>query len=151
MTLAATGALSVFGSNIAIGQTGGLVGTILAETSHVGQNTATIQGTSGTLAYLSDTQALTVTASSGVFTGVVGALHLVDTSGGVAACNLPAASASSGRLISVKDKGNAAANNIAINRAGSDTIQGATSTAITSNYGSVRLRSDGVSIWYLVD
>jgi hypothetical protein len=151
MTLAATGALSVLGSNIAIGQTGGLVGTIIAETAHAGQLTATIQGTSGTLAYLSDITSLTVTASSGVFTGVVGALHLVDTSGGVGTCTLPAASASSGRLIVIKDKGNATANNIAINRAGSDTIQGATSTSITANYGAVRLRSDGVSIWYLVD
>lgn len=146
----AAGSLDVYGG-ISIGRTGGSVGTGIAQTAHAGFVTATIQGTSGTLAYLSDITALTVTASSGVFAGVVGALHLVDTSGGVGTCNLPAASASSGRLIVIKDKGNASSNNITVNRAGSDTIQGATSTAITANYGSVRLRSDGASIWYLVD
>lgn len=146
----AVGNLDVYG-DVNIGRTGGTVGTGITETAHAGFVTATIQGTSGTLAYLDDITALTVTASSGVFTGVVGAIHLVDTSGGIGTCNLPAASASSGRLIVIKDKGNASSNNITVNRAGSDTIQGATSTAITANYGSVRLRSDGVGIWYLVD
>ena len=51
----------------------------------------------------------------------------------------------------IKDKGNAAANPITINRSGLDTIQGATSTSITANYGIVKLRSDGSNTWYLMD
>lgn len=49
----AAGNLDVYG-DINIGRTGGTVGTGITETAHAGFVTATIQGTSGTLAYLSD-------------------------------------------------------------------------------------------------
>lgn len=42
------------------------------------------------------------------------------------------------------------ANAIAINRSGSDTINGATSLALSGAYDSVILQSDGVSSWYIV-
>jgi hypothetical protein len=62
---------------------------------------------------------------------------------------LPAANAvSAGRFYEFKDTtGQAATNNIVINRAGADTIDGATSFTISSNYGQTRLTSDGVSKW----
>ena len=63
---------------------------------------------------------------------------------------LPAASGvTSGRYFIIKDKtGSAATNNITITPAGSDTIDGvASSTTISSAYGSLTLVSDGVSGW----
>lgn len=64
---------------------------------------------------------------------------------------LPAANAvAAGRFYEFKDStGQAATNNITINRAGADTIDGATSFVINANYGSVRLVSDGNSKWML--
>lgn len=65
---------------------------------------------------------------------------------------LPAASAvSAGRTFVVKDESGAAAtNNITVQRAGSDTIDGATTKVINTNYGSARLYSDGASKWFSV-
>ncbi len=62
---------------------------------------------------------------------------------------LPAANAvSAGRFYEFKDTtGQAATNNIVINRAGADTIDGTTSFTISYNYGGVRLISDGTSKW----
>jgi hypothetical protein len=61
--------------------------------------------------------------------------------------NLPAAS-TTGRLIIIADEsGTAGVNNITINRAGADTINGATSYVINQNYGAVALISDGTSLW----
>ena len=63
---------------------------------------------------------------------------------------LPAASGvTAGRYFIIKDKtGSGNTNNITITPAGSDTIDGvASSTAITSAYGSTTLVSDGVSGW----
>lgn len=62
---------------------------------------------------------------------------------------LPAANAvAAGRFYEFKDAtGQAATNNITINRAGADTISGGTSIKITGNYGSCRLVSDGSSKW----
>jgi len=64
---------------------------------------------------------------------------------------LPAANAvAAGRFYEFKDStGQAATNNITINRAGADTIDGATSAVININYGSTRLTSDGTSKWLL--
>lgn len=62
---------------------------------------------------------------------------------------LPAAnSVSAGRFYEFKDStGQAATNNITINRAGADTIDGATSLVINTNYGCNRLVSDGSTKW----
>jgi hypothetical protein len=64
---------------------------------------------------------------------------------------LPAANAvAAGRFYEFKDStGTAGTNNITINRAGADTIDGATSAVIRINYGSTRLTSDGLSKWML--
>lgn len=72
----------------------------------------------------------------------------VDTTSSVT-FTLPAANAvSAGRFYEFKDTvGQAATNNIVISRAGSDTIDGATSFTIANNYGAIRLISDGASKW----
>lgn len=72
----------------------------------------------------------------------------VDTTSGVT-FTLPAANGvAAGRFYEFKDTtGSAGTNNIVINRAGSDTIDGATSFTISYNYGGVRLISDGASKW----
>jgi hypothetical protein len=52
------------------------------------------------------------------------------------------------RVIIVKDKGgNASTNNITVDTEGSETIDGSASVAINSNYGSVRLYSDGDNLF----
>lgn len=62
-----------------------------------------------------------------------------------------AASYGIGRVLVIKDESGAAGtNNITAQRAGSDTIDGATSKAISSNYGSLTLYCDGVSKWFTI-
>lgn len=64
---------------------------------------------------------------------------------------LPAATAfASGVTVWFKDEaGTAGTGNIVINRAGSDTIDGATSYTISANYGFIGLYSDGSSKWFV--
>jgi hypothetical protein len=64
---------------------------------------------------------------------------------------LSAASYTAGRILVIKDRtGSGAANNITINRDGTDTIDGANSVAISSNYGVVRLVSNGSNGWEVI-
>lgn len=72
---------------------------------------------------------------------------------GARSITLPAANAvSAGRFYWFKDStGQAATNNITINRAGADTIEGATSKVINDNYQAIMLISDGTSKWYVVN
>jgi len=65
---------------------------------------------------------------------------LADTTSGTVVLNLGAASARNGQTLKIKDyKGNAATNNITINRSGSDTIDGLTSLVIRDNYGGFQI------------
>jgi hypothetical protein len=76
----------------------------------------------------------------------------VPTSAEAFTINLPAASTNVGRVIEiVDDDGLAGTSTITINRAGSDTINGATSTTITSNYGVVTLKAVSTSKWIIVN
>lgn len=62
-----------------------------------------------------------------------------------------AATAKAGHQIIIKDSsGGGASFNITVNRAGSDTIEGATSKTINTAYGTLRLISNGVDTWYLL-
>jgi len=63
---------------------------------------------------------------------------------------LPLASTvSPGEVLVVKDESGACAtNNITVNRSGSDTIDGATTKVINTNYGTGKFYSDGVSKWF---
>lgn len=65
---------------------------------------------------------------------------------------LPAAnSVPSGRMIVVKDaSGGAATHNITVTAAGSDHIDAGTTSVISTNYGVVRLMSNGSNGWDVV-
>ena len=82
-----------------------------------------------------------------LFTGVT----VIDTStGAVTSLTLPTAQTVSGRTIIVKDAGgNAATNNITIDTEGAQTIDGAATKVISTNYDSVKLYCDG-SNWFLI-
>lgn len=71
---------------------------------------------------------------------------LVDTTA-ARTLNLPSASGAK-YIYYIKDKtGSAGTNNITINKAGSDTIDGATSKVLDTNYDTIVLVSDGTSKW----
>lgn len=78
---------------------------------------------------------------------------IVDTSTIAITINLPSAATAfdtdSSREYVIKDNGNAAANNITINADGSDLIEGSGSTTISTNYGLLRLITDGTN-WFVV-
>lgn len=73
---------------------------------------------------------------------------LVDASGAARTITLPAAASMNARPIPLRIvKTDGSANAVTIQRAGSDTIEGATSIALTTQWSSAALRSDGVNAW----
>lgn len=75
-------------------------------------------------------------------------LALMNTATTTATLTLSSSDAVEGRIVIVKDVGgNAATNAITVATEGTETIDGATSASIATNYGSLRLVSDG-SNWY---
>jgi len=74
----------------------------------------------------------------------------VDTSSARTINLLAASSAGAGRMVVIKDEtGSANTHNITVNRAGTDTIDGATSKTINAAYGLLRLISTG-SGWAVI-
>jgi hypothetical protein len=97
--------------------------------------------------------ARTRTARTGAYAatsndGIVG----MDTSGSAATVTLPAASSvPAGFELIIKDEGGVAATagkNITVTRSGTDLIDGQTSVNIATNYGVLRLYSNGSSRWF---
>lgn len=86
-----------------------------------------------------------VTATSGVASLSSGLTYIVNTSGGAATLTLPAASADS--FVRVKDNGSAESNNITVQTPLAETIDGAATDVIDSNYGSVVYVCDGTN-WF---
>lgn len=76
------------------------------------------------------------------------AVILGDATGGVVTVSLPAASAQSGRRLSVK-KIDASANKVTVVAAGGDLIDGAATEDLLAQYDAVTIVSDGVSAWYI--
>lgn len=75
----------------------------------------------------------------------------IDTSGARIITLPSAAAVTAGRFYVFSDTtGSAGTNAVTINRAGSDTIEGGTSTTIASNYASLALVSDGTSKWKIL-
>jgi hypothetical protein len=78
-------------------------------------------------------------------------LVLVNASGGARTITLPAANALGGRPIRYQiEKTDNSANAVTVQRAGSDTIEGATSVVLSGQWASVTLVSDGVSGWVVL-
>lgn len=72
------------------------------------------------------------------------------TSTGAVSLTLPSAQCVDGRIIVIKDSGGAAVdNNITIETEGSETIDGSATKVISSNYGSVKLISNGAN-WFVI-
>jgi hypothetical protein len=75
-------------------------------------------------------------------------LVLVNASGGARTITLPAANALGGRPIRYQiEKTDSTANTVTVQRAGADTIEGATSVVLSGQWASVTLVSDGVGAW----
>ena len=77
-----------------------------------------------------------------------GRIYPVDTGGGAVTVTLASAMVAEGVHVTVNDEGGAAGTNaVTIATEGSETIDGATSQSIGSNYGTLSLYSDGTN-WY---
>ena len=87
-----------------------------------------------------------VSAKSTAFTAAVGYTYLINT-GTAVTVTLPSA-VTNAAIIFKDSAGTAATNNVTINRADSATIDGATSQTVSSNYGSMKLISDGTN-WFI--
>lgn len=87
-----------------------------------------------------------VATTSGTASLTAGLAYIVNTSGEAASLTLPAPVADA--FIRIKDNGNAEANNITVLPNAAETIDGASSAVIDSNYGSKVFVSDGTD-WYL--
>jgi len=86
-------------------------------------------------------------SGTGTISATTTLLGMTGTSGGT--LTLPsAATVGPGALLEIKDEGgNAGTNNITIQRAGSDTIDGVVSILITADFGILRLYSNGIN-WF---
>jgi len=75
-------------------------------------------------------------------------LVLVNAASGARTITLPAANALGGRPIRYQiEKTDSTANTVTVQRAGADTIEGATSVVLSGQWASVTLVSDGVGAW----
>ena len=93
---------------------------------------------------------LTPTAvKTSAYTCAGGELVLFDPSGGAFATTLPAASANAGKRIAFKNT-TTSTTSMTVTRAGSDTIDGATTSAMTTSRGKLILISDGVATWHVI-
>lgn len=72
---------------------------------------------------------------------------LCDTSGGACTPTLPTGAPKDHEIV-IQDKGSAGSNNITITRGGSDTINGANTLVVSTNYGRRTLVCDGSGAWY---
>lgn len=74
---------------------------------------------------------------------------LMTTAGTNRTVTLPAASSSTDRILTVK-KVDSGTGTVTVARAGSDTIDGQTSTVLNNQYSSVTIQSDGTN-WHIID
>ena len=87
-----------------------------------------------------------ISSISASTTGVVHTVYIVDTSGGAATFTAPAAHAAGDEIV-IKCAGSSQTNAITIATADADTIDGAASKTLESNWGSIRIESDGTN-WH---
>ena len=70
-----------------------------------------------------------------------------DTAGGAVTVNLPAAANSKGNVYHIKKLGTTA--NVTVDASGSETIDGATTNVLSSQYASIMIYCDG-SEWHII-
>lgn len=92
------------------------------------------------VAVAAKTTTYTITSSDGLVTG--------DATSAAFTMTLPAASSNSGKVFRLK-KIDSSVNAVTIARAGSDTIDGATSFLLSTQWEEVELVSDGTSVWLI--
>lgn len=86
--------------------------------------------------------------TAGTLASDAGWIYPVDTSGGAVTVTLASAMVAEGAHVIVNDEGGAAGTNaITIDTEGSETIDGATSQSVGSNYGTLTFYSDGAN-WF---
>jgi hypothetical protein len=93
-------------------------------------------------------QVFTVTAAATITATTAGNIRLCDATSAAFAVTLPAANVSSGREFIIK-KIDASANAVTVTRAGTDTIDGATTYALSTQHAFVTIISDGTA-WRIV-
>ncbi|SEB24791.1 hypothetical protein [Paraburkholderia sartisoli] len=86
----------------------------------------------------------TTTASAAVALGDV--TVIVDATGGNNTQTLPAAASATGREFVIKKK-DASANTVTVKGNGTELIDGANTKVIAAQYGTARVKSDGVQYW----
>ena len=100
--------------------------------------TTALSNAATTLAVATKTTTYTATGNDGLLIG--------DTSGGGFTITLPSAASNPGKVLRFKNIGT---NTLTLARAGSDTIDGATSRTLTVQYEAIELVSDGASAWHV--
>ncbi len=72
----------------------------------------------------------------------------IDTTSGAVTVTLPSAGAVAGKVFIIHDEGGTAgSNNITVATEGSETIDGSSTATISTNYGSLRIYSDGTNFF----
>lgn len=90
----------------------------------------------------------TISSQTGTFAAADDNLYIIDVSGGAAQVNLPAPS--SGLKFSIKIMGDAATNNVTINRNAAEEIEGvAANLVLTNELGAYKFISDGTD-WFII-
>lgn len=97
--------------------------------------------TQGSMTYNVTNKTTTYTAT------IADHIILCSASGGAFTVTLPAANSRKGLVLEIK-KTDASANAVTVTRAGADTIQGATTVSLASQYSTCTIFSDGTSVWY---
>jgi hypothetical protein len=139
--------LQSVGATHAIESLVGGTGTLKPIQFNIAGTTVMTLTTSKTLALLSGFQYNVTTVTASTTLTATNQVVLVNASSGAATITLPAASSGSGLLIIVA-KIDSSANAVTVSRAGTDTIQGAVSQTLSTQYSKSILMSDGTSIWY---
>lgn len=95
-----------------------------------------------------NTHKKTAVSSNTTVTNTSNMIYFVDASGGAVAITLPAASNTDKNFIIKKT--DSSVNAVTVTRAGSDTIDGATTNVLSVQYQAVSIVADGTATWFIV-
>ncbi|WP_462255339.1 beta strand repeat-containing protein [Ferruginibacter sp.] len=98
--------------------------------------------------HIAGSQALPISTKTGAYTATASDHTLIINNAGAVTITLPAAAGCQGRLYIIK-KISAALNNVTIDPNAAETIDGAATRALTTQYETVRIQSNGTS-WFIL-